>query len=215
MPSLRLLAISAVVLAAQAPFGRADLVDAGKQVPGLNVELKYATTDNFLKRNVYGTLDRCYLHADAARMLAKAQQILTKEQPGFRLHVYDCARPRSVQLAMWEVVKGTPQAAYVANPHTRTGSIHNYGGAVDLTVDGADGKPLDMGTPYDHFGPEAHIDDEPGLVARGKLTKPHLWHRRLLRRAMTGAGFLTMREEWWHFNSATPAETRARHRIIP
>lgn len=195
-------------------FGRADLVDAASLVPGLKVELKYATADNFLGRNVYGDLDRCYLHQDAARMLAQAQRLLHAERPGFRLHVYDCARPRRVQLEMWARVEGTPQEPYVANPHGKTGSIHNYGGAVDLTIDDAQGRPLDMGTPFDFFGDLAHIDDEPGLVAKGRLTPVQAANRRLLRRVMSRAGFQPLLEEWWHFNSASPEETRRKHRII-
>lgn len=195
-------------------FGRTDLVDAASLVPGLHVELKYATADNFLGRNVYGDLCQCYLQPQAARKLARAQQLLAAERPGFRLHVYDCARPRHVQIEMWARVKGTGKEPYVANPYGRTGSIHNYGGAVDLTVDDAHGKPLDMGTPFDFFGDLAHIDAEQALVQRGRLTTAQVANRQLLRRVMTGAGFLTLREEWWHFNSLSPAETRRRYRII-
>jgi D-alanyl-D-alanine dipeptidase len=195
-------------------FGRPDLVDAASLVPGLRVELKYATEDNFLGRNVYGDLKSCYLHTEAAHMLAKAQGLLAKERPGFHLHVYDCARPRRVQLEMWARVKGTAKEPYVANPFGKTGSIHNYGGAVDLTLDDARGKPLDMGTPFDYFGDLAHVDQEQILVARHRLTKDQVVNRQLLRHVMTGAGFLPLREEWWHFNSASAADTRKRYRII-
>ena len=147
-------------------------------------------------------------------MLARAQQMLEAERPGFRLHVFDCARPRRVQLEMWAHVKGTPQEPYVANPHGKTGSIHNYGGAVDLTIDDSAGKPLDMGTPFDFFGDLAHTDAEDALAARGRLTKWQVANRRLLRRVMTHAGFQPLKEEWWHFNSASPEKTRKKHRII-
>lgn len=195
-------------------FGRTDLVDAGQLVPGLRVELKYATNDNFLGHNVYGHLDRCYLQMEAAHKLARAQQLLEKDHPGFHLHVFDCARPRHVQIEMWARVKGTPKEPYVANPYGKTGSIHNYGGAVDLTVDDAHGKPLDMGTPFDYFGDLAHIDRERTLVAKGRLTAAQVANRQLLRKAMTKAGFLPLSEEWWHFNSLSPIETRRRYRII-
>lgn len=201
-----------VVLALLATKG---LVDASTLVPGLKVELKYATSDNFLHRNVYGKLDRCYLHDAAAHKLAKAQQLLSKAHPGYHLHAYDCARPRSVQLQMWELVKDTPQAPYVANPHGKVGSIHNYGGAVDLTIDDAKGHPLDMGTPFDYFGDLANIDQEPALVAQGRLTHAQVDNRLLLRGVMTQAGFLPLREEWWHFNCDPPDVTRKRYPIIP
>lgn len=209
-----LIPLLAAAAAASGAFGRPELVDAASLVPGLRVDMKYSTTDNFLGRDVYGDLDRCFLHRDAARMLADAQHRLSKARKGFTLHVYDCARPRSVQLVMWGRVKGTPQEPYVANPYGRTGSIHNYGGAVDLTVDDVAGKPLDMGTPFDFFGDLANINNEAGMVARGRLTQIQVANRLLLRNAMVGAGFQPLREEWWHFNSASPAETRLRHKLI-
>ncbi|MDB5095950.1 MAG: peptidase vanX D-ala-D-ala dipeptidase [Cyanobacteria bacterium RYN_339] len=195
-------------------FGRTDLVDASTAIPALRVDLKYATSDNFLHRNVYGDLDRCFLHKEAAGMLAKADHFLQAEHPKYRLHVFDCARPRRVQREMWAIVKGTAQEPYVANPNDKTGSIHNYGGAVDLTIDDAAGKALDMGTPFDFFGDLAHIDAEQALIKRGRLTKVQVANRALLRQVMMRAGFQPLAVEWWHFNSASPNETRRRYRII-
>jgi D-alanyl-D-alanine dipeptidase len=192
-----------------------DIVDAAEWVPGLVVRLAYATQDNFMGENVYGDRRRCELHRDAARMLAQAQEWLQRRQPGTRLLAYDCLRPRRVQLRMWERVKGTPQANYVANPHTRTGSIHNYGCAIDVSLADADGQPLDMGTGYDHFGPLAHPRHEARFRAEGRLSSAALANRLLLREVMVRAGFLPISNEWWHFNCATPRQTRARYRIVP
>lgn len=191
------------------------LVDAGARIPALQVDLKYATADNFLGRPVYGDLDRCFLRVEAAEMLARADRHLRATRPDLRLRVYDCVRPHRVQVAMWNVVKGTPQQGYVANPHGKTGSIHNYGCAVDLTLARADGTPLDMGTPFDHFGPEAEPRREPALLAAGKLTPDQVANRLVLREAMVRAGFLPLDNEWWHFNCAPPAETRRRFPRVP
>lgn len=188
------------------------LVDAGKMAKGLLVELKYATADNFLKKNVYGDLDRCYLNHDAAAMLADAQETLRRQHPDYRLKVYDCARPASVQLKMWAIVKGTPAQKYVASP--KNGSIHSYGCAIDLTVAREDGSPLDMGTPYDWFGPEAEPQNELDLLASGKLGPDQLANRLILREVMLRAGFKLLRHEWWHFDCATQGETRRRYRQI-
>ena len=155
-----------------------------------------------------------FLHEDATAMLALADANLRRVRPNLRLR-YDCTRPRSVQLAMWDVVKGTPQAPYVTNPHTKTGSIHNCGCAVDLTVATSDGEPLDMGTTFDHFGPEAEPRREGALLARGKLTPTQVANRLILREAMVRAAFLPLDNEWWHFNCATPSETRRRFRVVP
>lgn len=189
-----------------------DLIDAGKLAKGLLVELKYATTDNFLKRNVYGDLDHCYLNRDAAAMLAEAQESLMRAHPDLRLLTYDCARPHSVQLKMWDVVRGTPSSKYVASP--KTGSIHSYGCAVDLTVAREDGTPLDMGSPYDWFGPEAEPQLEFGLFDAGTLSGDQLANRLILREVMLRAGFRLLKHEWWHFDCATQGETRRRYRQI-
>ncbi|MBN2497659.1 MAG: M15 family metallopeptidase [Deltaproteobacteria bacterium] len=191
------------------------LVDAAKVVPGLRVELKYSTTDNFLHADVYGSLERCYLQRDAAEMLAAAAAQLAKLRPDLRLLAYDCVRPVSVQRRMWKVVKGTPQQPYVADPNTRTGSIHNYGCAVDLTLADAQGKPLDMGTPFDYFGQAAQPRHEAGLVQSGKLSTEQLANRLLLRLIMARAGFQPIASEWWHFNCAPNSVARKKYKKVP
>lgn len=191
------------------------LVDAKEKVAHLLVDLAYAGTDNFMKRNVYGKLERCFLQTEAAEMLAAANTVLEKRAPGIRLLAWDCARPRSVQKAMWKVVRGTPQQSYVANPNTKTGSIHNYGCAIDLTLADARGRPLDMGTGYDHFGRKAQPRYEARLRASGELSAEALGNRLLLREVMVRAGFYPISNEWWHFNCALPGETRARFQPVP
>jgi D-alanyl-D-alanine dipeptidase len=190
-----------------------DLVDAGKLAKGLLVELKYASADNFMGKNVYGPLDRCFLNRDAAAMLAEAQADLVRAHPDLRLLTYDCARPVTVQVKMWDTVRGTPSSKYVASP--KTGSIHSYGCAVDLTIAREDGTPLDMGTPYDHFGPEAEPQLELGHLDSGALTADQLANRLLLRMVMLRAGFRILKHEWWHFDCASQRETRTRYRQIP
>jgi D-alanyl-D-alanine dipeptidase len=190
-----------------------DLVDAGKKVKQLQVELRYATAHNFMRKNVYGDLDRCYLNHDAAAMLADAQDTLMRRHPDYRLRVYDCARPARVQLTMWDIVRGTPSQKYVASP--KNGSIHSYGCAVDLTVATVDGTPLDMGTPYDHFGPEAEPQNELELLEAGRLGPDQLANRLILREVMLRAGFKLLRHEWWHYDCATQSQTRRRYRQIP
>lgn len=210
----------AAALADEAPSPFIDLsaypglVNAEGVVAGLQVELKYSTPDNFMGRDVYGDFNTCYLQKDAADMLAAAGLHLAAVRPDLRLHAYDCLRPRRVQRQMWKVVAGTPQQRYVANPTGPTGSIHNHGCAVDLTLATADGAALDMGTPFDFFGPEAHTTAEPSLLAQGKLTHAQLANRLLLREVMIRAGFYPLNSEWWHFNCARPEETRARYPLV-
>ncbi len=191
------------------------LVDAATKVDGLKVELKYSTADNFLKKDVYGDLEQCYLQSVAADMLAKAAKALEAMRPDLHLLAYDCVRPVSVQRQMWAVVKGTPQQGYVANPNTKTGSIHNYGCAVDLTIADKDGKPLDMGTPFDFFGLAAQPRHEFKLLAAGKLTHAQWANRLLLREVMVRAGFIPIASEWWHFNCAPNHVARKKFKKVP
>src|SRR5437763_631444 len=76
-------------------------------IPGVHIELKYATTDNFMKENLYGEFTKCFMHKDGGAKLKKAVGLLRAAHPGFGLLVYDALRPRSVQRKMWARVKGT------------------------------------------------------------------------------------------------------------
>lgn len=191
------------------------LVDVKTKVADAHVELKYATADNFMKRDVYGGLKRCFLVDDAATMLAKAREVLRERAPELTFVMYDCARPRRVQLVMWDVVKDTPEQGYVANPHKPPGSIHNLGCAVDMSLwDAKAQKPVDMGTPYDFFGKAAHPQHEAQLWKDGVLSSEQLANRLLLREVMLRAGFRILAHEWWHFDCASGTDARKRFKVI-
>lgn len=196
------------------PSKHPGLVDASRIAPGLQVELKYATKDNFTKINLYGDFKTCYLVREAAEMLRKAQENLSAYNPDLSLKAYDCLRPRRVQRVMWNKVKGTPMQSYVANPYTKTASIHNYGCAVDVTLSRKDGRPLDMGTDFDFFGKASQPRHEIKSFKAGKLTGEQYANRLLLREVMVRAGFIPISNEWWHFNCAAPREVRRRYKII-
>lgn len=189
-----------------------NVVNVSKMDPSIRVDLKYATTDNFTKTILYDSLLNIYLHPLAAKKLVNAQKYLKTLHPEYSLLVYDAVRPLSVQRKMYKVVQNTQYAAYVANP-TRTG-LHNYGMAVDLTICDKNGKPLDMGTPFDFFGTAAGINKEAELVQKGILTKAQVKNRELLRKVMVHAGFLTIRGEWWHFNAVSLVEARKSYKVI-
>lgn len=178
-------ALIAVLLAGAAPDGKPILVEVRKVIPDLVVRMKYATGDNFLKKKVYPDDATCWLHRDAAERLVKAADALRKK--GYRLLVYDCYRPRSVQWEMWRIL---PKPGYVADP--RKGSHHNRGTAVDLTLADGDGNEVEMPTPFDTFSKAAHHGYEGASEAATK-------HRELLREAMEAAGFRKNRMEWWHY----------------
>ncbi|HEX8269681.1 MAG TPA: M15 family metallopeptidase [Flavobacterium sp.] len=148
-------------------------------------EMKYATTDNFLKAKVYECAE-CYLRVKTVRALLTANERFQKL--GYKIRIFDCYRPLDIQKKMWKIV---PNPIYVANP--AKGSIHNRGGAVDITLENDNGVALDMGTEFDFFGPEAAHNYK-------NLTSLQKKNRKLLRKVMTRSGFRIFESEWWHYN---------------
>lgn len=149
------------------------------------IDMKYATTDNFVQEKMYDC-GRCFLRPEVAKAVVAAHQELQKQ--GLGLKMLDCYRPRPIQWKLWEKV---PDPRYVSDP--RKGSMHNRGAAVDLTIADARGQELEMGTPYDFFGPEAH----PSYT---NLPDSVLAHRQLLREVLMRRGFQPTSTEWWHFS---------------
>jgi D-alanyl-D-alanine dipeptidase len=201
----------------EAQLQKQGLVDIQQVDPSIRVELKYSTTDNFMKKDVYNGLTCAYLQPEIAKKLAKASQLLQKTTPSYRLLVYDAARPNSVQYTLWNAlddlkIPERQKAQYVADP--KIGSIHNFGCAVDLTIADANGQPLDMGTPYDFFGPLAYPRLEQDMLKQGKLTPKQVANRALLRSVMQQAGFTLNPTEWWHFDGMSRSAAKARYGII-
>lgn len=178
------------------------------------VKLMYAQADNFTGEVLYDDLTEAYLHPDAAHALVEAQKILKQIHPSYNLLIYDAARPMTVQKKMWDIVKGTSKFRYVSNPN-RGGGLHNYGLAVDISIQDSLGQPLPMGTKVDHLGIEAHITQESELVRSGKMTEAERQNRLLLRKVMKAAGFRALPSEWWHFNKCSREEARKKYRLIP
>ncbi|HXX31258.1 MAG TPA: D-alanyl-D-alanine dipeptidase [Myxococcaceae bacterium] len=176
-----------LALLAAAPAAPPDLVDAASAVPGLAVDLRYARADNFFGHAFYPPGARCLLLRPVAERLARASAAAARA--GYRLKVWDCYRPHAVQWAMWERM---PKKGYVADP--RTGSHHNRGAAVDVTLILLDGSEVEMPTAFDAFGPAARHG--------AKASSPEVGGRRdLLRTVMEAAGFRINRAEWWHYEA--------------
>jgi D-alanyl-D-alanine dipeptidase len=163
------------------------LIDLEKFIPGLRVDIRYATTDNFMKEKLYPEA-RCLLRVEVAQKLKRVQERL--KEKGLSLKIFDGYRPLSVQKKMWAKV---PIEGYVANP--AKGSNHNRGATVDVTLTDARGKELAMPSPYDEFSERAHRDYPGG-------TDEERAHRTLLEEAMKKEGFVGIGTEWWHFDDA-------------
>jgi len=149
------------------------------------LDMKYATEDNFLKAKVYDC-GYCYLRLKTVKSLIEANTEFKKR--GFKIKLFDCYRPLDVQKKMWVLV---PDANYVANP--ARGSIHNRGGAVDITLVDENGVELDMGTAFDFFGKESSHDYR-------EFPRKILRNRKLLKKIMRRHNFESFDSEWWHYN---------------
>jgi D-alanyl-D-alanine dipeptidase len=191
------------------------LVEVQQAIPGILVQLKYATSDNFMHKNVYGCLQKAYLQKEVVARLKKAQDYLSANHPGYHFLIYDATRPLAKQWDLWNALpQYSPKVRsnYVANPVEH--SIHNYGSAVDLTVADEQGRPLEMGTPFDFFGEMAYPSREKALLASGKLSKEAYQNRLILRQAMVHGGFMPIQYEWWHFNAFSRAEAKRRFAVL-
>ncbi|GJE29326.1 M15 family metallopeptidase [Methylobacterium organophilum] len=206
MGAPRLAALLVPALLAAGPATAEDpFVDAGARVPGLVVEMRYAGAHNFVGRPIAGyAAPRCLLTRAATAALARAQADLARE--GLGLKVFDCYRPtRAVaDFVAWardpaearmkaEFYPEIDKADLFRLGYIAGNSAHSRGSTVDLTlVTRAEGREIDMGTPFDFFGPASGEGNK-------ALTLPQAAHRARLRTAMIRAGFAPYPQEWWHF----------------
>jgi D-alanyl-D-alanine dipeptidase len=164
---------------------RKKLVILQNVIPGLAINMPYATAHNFTKTVLYRH-PVAYLHQEPANALKQVQGELNKK--GLALKIYDAYRPFSVTCTMWKLV---PDRRYAANP--RKGSNHNRAVALDLTIINLKtGKELDMGTAFDNFTDSAHHD----FI---QLPAQVLANRKLLKGLMWKYGFTMVPAEWWHY----------------
>lgn len=179
------------------------------------VHLSYSDTANFVHEDLYGNIEKCYVNKQTADKLWVADSILHSEFPDYFFLVYDGARPHYVQQLMYDLYIKMPVAQGLYLSHPNNNSLHNYGVAIDLTICDSNGKPIDMGTDFDHFGHESHIVNEWGLKSSGKISEEAYNNRKLLRRIMLQAKFSPILYEWWHFNSCSRGYAAAHYTLIP
>jgi CubicO group peptidase (beta-lactamase class C family)/D-alanyl-D-alanine dipeptidase len=165
-----------------------DLVDLARLDPTIKLEIRYASTNNFLG-SVFYSEPRAFLQRPAAEALVRAHRKL-KEQ-GYGLLIHDAYRPWYVTKVFWDATPDDKKI-FVADPSR--GSRHNRGAAVDLTLyDLKTGNPVEMVGTYDETTDRSYPDYPGG-------TSLQRWHRELLRAAMESEGFTVYEAEWWHFD---------------
>ena len=169
-------------------FRKSELVEMPTLDASIHLDIRYATSNDFLGTPVYSQ-GRAFLQHPAAEALVRVQQKL--KRLGYGLLIHDAYRPWYVTKIFWDA---TPPEGkiFVADP--AQGSRHNRGCAVDLTLyDLGSGKPVEMPGTYDEMSPRSYPDYPGG-------TSLQRWHRDLLRRAMESEGFTVYEAEWWHFD---------------
>lgn len=171
--------------------GDDEMIELKELIPDIVLDMRYNTTNNFVRQKLYST-DVCLISRAVAERLVIVQDSLRKLNLG--LKIFDGYRPRAIQWLMWEIF---PNPIYVADPSS--GSRHNRGSAVDLTIINlTTGQELNMGTDFDYFGPEAGHDYKgfPLEVLNNRI---------FLKTIMQSVGgFTSYNAEWWHYDY-TPA----------
>ncbi|MDB5123674.1 MAG: ddpX [Mucilaginibacter sp.] len=162
------------------------LAEIKRYVPGIRLDIRYATTNNFMHRQMYAQA-KAYARLPVVMALKDVEADLKKR--GLGLKIYDAYRPYSVTVKFYEMARDTN---FVADPHT--GSKHNRGCAIDLTIiDLKTGNELDMPTGFDSFSKKAAAD-------YADLPRLEYANRELLKNVMQAHGFKVYRTEWWHYD---------------
>jgi zinc D-Ala-D-Ala dipeptidase len=169
-------------------FRKPELVELTKLDPTIKLDIRYATSDNFLSTPVY-TQARAFLQRPAADALVRAHRKLTAQ--GYGLLIHDGYRPWYVTKVFWEA---TPLDKHIFVADPAKGSVHNRGCAVDLSMyDLKTGREVEMPSVYDEMTPRA-FSDYPGGTTEERA------RRTILRTAMESEGYLVNPKEWWHFD---------------
>ncbi|SEQ56886.1 D-alanyl-D-alanine dipeptidase [Mycobacterium sp. 88mf] len=171
------------------PAAEAGLVDVRSIVPDAVIDLRYATSDNFVGQRLYPPGAPCLVHESMAPGLAAAAAALRPQTLVF----WDCYRPHEVQVKMFEVVSNPN---WVARPSAYARS-HEAGRSVDVTIAGAD-----MGTGFDDFTPRSLAYATDGVSPAAQA------NRARLREAMKAGGLTVYSGEWWHFDGPGAADPR-------
>lgn len=192
-----------------------SIVDIQSLNSKIKIDLKYATTDNFMKIKLYNSINRAYLQKDVAKRLSACQEYLETINPNYSLLVYDAIRPVSVQQKMWDALDSIPpdeRSKFVSNPQNR--SNHNFGAAIDLTICDENNKPLDMGAGFDDIRKIAYPSYEDFYLKTGELKQSQLENRKLLRKVMKSQGFENITTEWWHFNACSRKDAIKKYSLL-
>ncbi|MDR2834667.1 MAG: D-alanyl-D-alanine carboxypeptidase family protein [Bacteroidales bacterium] len=193
-------------------------VEIIKYIPYIQVDIKYATENNFVKYNFYGDNHKAYVLPECLNKLIKAYEILQTLRPNYSFVIFDAVRSVEAQQIMYDSnifdslkIPQNQKYIFVAKPGT---SLHNYGMAIDLSIIDTENKLLNMGTNFDYFGELAKTYRTEDMYKLGRLSKEQYENRQLLFSVMKQAGFTVAQNEWWHFNACTYDYAKANCRMF-
>ena len=194
------LTLTAALLASVFPSASAaQLVDVRSYAESIQVDVRYATSNNFTGAPLPGyCAAQALMLRPRARALARVQRSLRPR--GLGLKVFDAYRPARASRAMVRWTRRTGNEDLLRDGYIAPKSNHNLGSTVDLTlVRRASGRGLDMGTAYDAFTTRANTTRARARVLRNRM---------ILKNAMEAQGFVNYFREWWHFDSEEPGPRR-------
>lgn len=168
---------------------KSDFVRVREYIPDIEVDLKYATEENFTGKVIYDFSD-AWLRYGTVMKLSRAQEKL--KEKGMRLKIWDAFRPVNAQFKLWKIC---PDARYVANPN-KGYSSHSRGNTVDVTLVDMDGNEVAMPTAFDDF---TKLADRNYSDIKDKTAVSNV---KLLEKTMSGCGFRPYYGEWWHFSDS-------------
>ncbi len=169
-----------------------ELVRVTDYIPDANIDIKYATADNFTGGKIYD-FDDAYVRYGTVLKLRKAADALRER--GYMLLIWDAYRPQSAQFTLFE---NSPDPTYVADPNNGFSS-HSSGGTVDITILKADGSKVEMPTDFDDFSDKADRNYNDVSETAAKNSK-------MLEDIMKDAGFKGYSAEWWHYSDTDTYE---------
>ena len=184
--------------------GKQAFVDVGELIPSIMLDVRYASSDNFIGRPIAGyKAPKIFISREAAQVLKLIQAEL--QQEGLSLKIFDAYRP---QRAVDDFVRWAADPNDIATkakyyPEIKKGRIipdgyvaeksgHSRGSTLDLTIVNAQGVELDMGSGWDYFGKKSHAFYK-------DISTEQQASRQKLREIMIRHGFAPYDEEWWHF----------------
>lgn len=181
----------------------------------IQIKLRYADTNNFMKINFYDGLRHAYFPCEVALALCKAQYYLKQINPDLSLLIWDAARPLHIQQMMWDSLKmpDNRKHNYLSPPYET--SLHNYGCAVDLSIINIRGNSqMEMGSDFDTFEKISEPVYEQQFLKSGELSEQAFQNRRLLRWVMKKGGFSPIPSEWWHFGYGNKVQADTKFKLI-